>query len=401
MTARCVLVINGGQVVDETIERLKERLGAEVLIEHQARSGMQRAAEVLPDLILLDTSLSDQDGCRLCDQILETPELKRTPMVLIVSNREPPDLEKIKKSPLVVLVQAPISSIELVTICERVLGNPEKPSRHHQPAKTSEVDTINADPNEAGSRKVKFAMRGYLDMVSTGEVLQLLKHKAHSGLLRITAGSNRLDVFINKGDIAFARSHSKDAEFLLGRFLVEAGALQPEDLDNVLSQETDNQLLIGERLVQRGHITRRQLNQAIRNQTEALIYESLRWQEGEFLFFVTSQMPREVKEVALGLSVDKVLMEGFQRVYEWSMIEDEIKNLDTVLTPAPEIQNVRDQIEALSPPERSILALVDGYRSVREIIRISRRSSFDVCSTLFRLLSYNIIVKRPPLEMLP
>jgi len=41
-----------------------------------------------------------------------------------------------------------------------------------------------------------------------------------------------------------------------------------------------------------------------------------------------------------------------------------------------------------------VLALVDGSRSIREVIRVSRRGSFDVCKMLFRLLSARIIRKR-------
>jgi hypothetical protein len=52
----------------------------------------------------------------------------------------------------------------------------------------------------------------------------------------------------------------------------------------------------------------------------------------------------------------------------------------------------------LEPDEKRILSLVDGKRTVKDVVRNSRRSSFDVCKVLYRLLSARIIRKRSPRE---
>ena len=68
-----------------------------------------------------------------------------------------------------------------------------------------------------------------------------------------------------------------------------------------------------------------------------------------------------------------------------------------VLTPARDSTGVIKRVK-LEPEEKSVLALVNGKRTVKDVIRNSRRSSFDVCKILYRLLSSRIIRKRSPRE---
>jgi hypothetical protein len=207
-------------------------------------------------------------------------------------------------------------------------------------------------------------------------------------------GQAHLEVFLRDGMVTFARAVGVDEEFLLGRFLTEVGAISARDLEVFLkSRSEDTRRLLGEQLVRLGHVEQAQLNQALARQTEELMYEAIRWGEGEFAFYITENLPVETREAELQLSVDQILMEGFRRVDEWGMIEKEIRSFDTVLAPSRDSTGVIKQIQ-LEPDEERVLALVDGRRSIKDIIRDSRRSSFDACKVLYRLLSSRIVRKR-------
>ncbi len=188
-----------------------------------------------------------------------------------------------------------------------------------------------------------------------------------------------------------------EAEFLLGRFLVESKAISAHDLEVFLDNRRGTSKLLGEQLVKLGHISQSELKKALARQTEELMYEALRWGEGEFAFYVTENLPLLAREADLVLSVDQILMEGFRRVDEWGMIEREIRDFDTVLARSLDATGVIKQIE-LTQEEDRILGLVDGKRSIKDLVRESRRGSFDVCMLLFRLLSSRIIRKRSEQE---
>ena len=86
-------------------------------------------------------------------------------------------------------------------------------------------------------------------------------------------------------------------------------------------------------------------------------------------------------------------MEGFRRVDEWHLIEREIDDFDQVF-----VRN-DDTVKAMGPErltreEQIVLELVNGKNSVKDIIRQSRMSSFDVSKMLYRLLSIKLVRKR-------
>jgi hypothetical protein len=54
----------------------------------------------------------------------------------------------------------------------------------------------------------------------------------------------------------------------------------------------------------------------------------------------------------------------------------------------------------LSPTERAVLAVVDGDRSIREIIASAHMSAFDVCRILGQLLSARLVRKQAPQTLL-
>jgi hypothetical protein len=86
-------------------------------------------------------------------------------------------------------------------------------------------------------------------------------------------------------------------------------------------------------------------------------------------------------------------MEGFRRVDEWHLIEREINDFDMVF-----LRN-EDAVAhmgrgRLTREELTILELVNGKNTVKEIIRASKMGSFDVSKMLYRLLSIKLIRRR-------
>jgi hypothetical protein len=128
-------------------------------------------------------------------------------------------------------------------------------------------------------------------------------------------------------------------------------------------------------------------------QTQERIFELLRWPSGKFAFTVTRDLPQLAGEAALALDVDGILMEGVRRVDEWHLIEREIDDFDAVFLRNEEaVQNVGRA--RLTREELTVLELVNGKHSVKEIVRQSRMGSFDVSKMLFRLLSIKVIRRR-------
>jgi hypothetical protein len=86
-------------------------------------------------------------------------------------------------------------------------------------------------------------------------------------------------------------------------------------------------------------------------------------------------------------------MEGLRRVDEWRLIEEQIHSFDFV----PIIR--RDLLDSVSVDdlagdERTVLEAIDGQRTVRQIVHLTRMSSFDVGKVLFQLITSGLVYER-------
>lgn len=241
-------------------------------------------------------------------------------------------------------------------------------------------------------------LTGDLRVVPLAEVLQLLAVQHQGGILTVSrsqgSSAAKVDVYFRNGKIDLASAAGVSEEFLLGRFIVEAKLMSREDLELFLRSRGDAPTkLFGAQLVKLGYVTEAELKQVIAQQTSELVYEILRWKSGRFTFRAAKELPPVALDASLGLAVDGLLMEGFRRVDEWHLIEREVDNFDTVFL---RNEDALAQIGRgrLTREELTVLELVNGKHSVKDIIRQSRMGSFDVTKMLYRLLSIKLIRKR-------
>lgn len=404
MAQHRVLVIDDSPTIHKVVAHTLKRLGLEVIHVRDGRSGVTKAKELKPDVILLDFMMPGMNGYQVSKQLGEEDALEGTPIILMSAKGEMMGEKLVKTMGIVDFITKPFSPDAVGTVIQHAIDKYVTGKIGRVPTGESIMAIGDRKPEDSPTEadlsdpRGRVAMQGNLGMIPVPEVFQLLKFQSHTGILHIARGSAHLEVFLRDGMVTFARAVGVDEEFLLGRFLTEVEAISTRDLEVFLQsrQEGTNRLL-GEQLVKLGHISQEQLNQALSRQTEELMYEVIRWGEGEFAFYVTENLPVETREADLELSIDQILMEGFRRVDEWGIIEKEIRDFQRILAPSRDSTGVIKQI-ALEPDEERILALVDGRRTIKDIIRISRRSSFDACKILYRLLSSRIVRKRSPAD---
>src|SRR5262249_43823704 len=101
------------------------------------------------------------------------------------------------------------------------------------------------------------SLAGDLSVISIADVLLLLQDQTQTGTLTLAKPDQRLDLFLRNGRVDFASARGVPEEFLLGRFLVEAGEISPSQLASVIEErkQTAGAGLLGAELVSRGLIT--------------------------------------------------------------------------------------------------------------------------------------------------
>jgi len=117
------------------------------------------------------------------------------------------------------------------------------------------------------------------------------------------------------------------------------------------------------------------------------VFDLLRWSDGDFSFVVDEPNP---DDLAAAMSVDDIVTEGRRRLELWTTLAQTIPSSDTVLAvalPAPADLTV-------SPDEWALLAIVDGQRSVADLVAVSGRGEFAVVETLATLVDRGLVVVR-------
>jgi len=236
------------------------------------------------------------------------------------------------------------------------------------------------------------ALAGDLSVISIAEVLQMLDLQRQSGALSIFTKKREITLYIQSGTLTWASAHGLGDEFLLGRYLLETGNVDREELNDAIEQHTTSRRLIGERMVELGLVTEDQVRRALTRQTSELLYEVVRWQKGRFSFIVGSEHPLALK-TALGLETGSLVMEGFRRVDEWRLIEGSF-DFDEVLVPDPmAIERISNE-NHLTHKERSVLGAIDGARTIREIVGEMGGSSFDLCKIVYQFLNSRLVRRK-------
>jgi tetratricopeptide (TPR) repeat protein len=228
------------------------------------------------------------------------------------------------------------------------------------------------------------AIKGSLKEASLPDVVQLLFLGRRTGCLSVANERNFASVWFDDGWIVFAGMVSRPDR--LGERLVAAGKLTPAQLDEAIAaQQAVPGRRLGELLVQLGMLLRTDLEAELQRQIEETVYTLFTWTSGTFSF-EAGVRPEDV-EATLRLNPEGLLLEGARRIDEWSVIAKKITSFDAVYALDDYARPEGVAEPQLVEIERRIAPLVDGARSVRDLVDATGLTDFEVCRVLFGLLS--------------
>lgn len=227
-------------------------------------------------------------------------------------------------------------------------------------------------------------LSGSLATFPLPDILLLLNNNRKTGELRCALGAASKSVEWENGQIVFARSSLPEDR--LGAYLIGRGTITPAQLEEA-SRGLGGQERLGAALIRLGAFAPADLWAAVRGQVVEIVYSLFRWTEGRFVFRVGTP-PKE--KIALEGTVMSVIMEGTRRLDEWSRFKQRIPNEGSILAPVRTLEEVARSVQ-LSDFEKTVMGLVDGRRTVREIVALAGRDEFSSWQALHALLSAGAI----------
>ncbi|HVE98094.1 MAG TPA: DUF4388 domain-containing protein [Mycobacteriales bacterium] len=230
-------------------------------------------------------------------------------------------------------------------------------------------------------------LEGSLEAFSLPDIFQLLSFTKKTGALHITRPTGRGVVYFTAGAITGGASDTSRQS--LARRLVGTGLVDDTALAAAVQQVKDDPSVGLARALQQGDaVEDGVLHEQVVEQATDAVFDLLRWTQGEFAFVVDEANP---DDLAVSLVVEDLVTEGRSRLEKWDELTRKVPSPEAVVTmtlapAAPET--------TLSAEEWSLLALVDGERTVSQLVAVTGRGEFATVRTLASLVDRGLVSAR-------
>jgi hypothetical protein len=261
------------------------------------------------------------------------------------------------------------------------------------------------------------ALEGTLRDFSLADIFQLIGLQRKTGVLTLRGKDDTVTVTFLDGKVVGADSLNRRLENRLGGVLIKNGTLTQDQLNRALEIQKETLQRLGFILTHYGIISAQALKDAIQLQITQIIYRLFRWKDGDYHFSQETTIEYD-RDNVVPIAAESILMEGARMMDEWPIIEKRIRSYDMVFRKKTSEQEIMvvgadeaDEIDfdaesttnrkrkptaggdkiRISEEEKSVYDLVDGTRTVGDIVEVSRLSEFDTNKALYELLTRDLI----------
>jgi len=445
MAGEKILNIDDSPTVQRLIEMILSSQGYQVVLASDGEEGIEKAKSERPALILVDFVMPKMNGYQVCKVLKDDPEFRDTPIILVTSKGDKVGSKFVDVLGISEYFTKPFQPEELLAKIREVLDKKAQEAAVAAAAKAEATaaaaaaktrPTLAAAPfrsrveaapapapvsddlqvqitaivkrilddfvskalpdiirKELGKGPVvggDVAIHGNLAAFRIVELLQMLSLQRQSGRLVINRKEGVAEIFFKDGAIGFASCNMNGSTPGMDGLLKKTCRIGEDGLQHAgRIAEMTGQPIDGV-LAQEKILDQKTFGSCLRRHTESVVFKAIGWKEGEFLF---DKVLVPVFANPVALKVDDLILEGTRRSDEWVLIQQKIPSFSLVFEPL--IGNAEELTRrGLSDVDLKVFAMVDGKRSVQDIVDQAFLADFDVAKSLFILLSVNLIRKK-------
>jgi CheY-like chemotaxis protein len=439
LAGETILNIDDSPTVQRLIEMILASQGYKVILASDGEAGIAMAKAEKPAVILVDFVMPKMNGFQVCKTLKEDPEFQDTPIILVTSKGDKVGSKFVDVLGITEYFTKPFQPEELLAKIREVIDKRNAaapapaasgsrrpaaasgpvsavppPTPSHAPAQPTGLEGLVRDMVErvldefvrkrlpdlirqelgkgaSGSPASHHhaGIQGNLDSFRIVEVMQMLGLQHQTGKLQITRADDNAQIYFREGAVVYAttgaggtagietllRKTCRLAEESL-KYVQRISEMTGQPIDGVLAQERLMDLKV--------------FAECLRRHTESAAYKVMSWRDGDFIF---EKAAPPAFTTQLQLKVDDLLLEGARRADEWTLIQQKIPNLNVVFEAM--IGNAEElTTRGMSAVDMKVFSLIDGRRTVQDIIDLSSLGEFDVAKSMFILLSVNLIRRR-------
>jgi hypothetical protein len=234
-------------------------------------------------------------------------------------------------------------------------------------------------------------LKGHVDLMGLGNLLQLLAMHKLEGVLTVTKGGEKQTIHLGPEGIRLlgstvprVRRLSRLATKLSGRTLIT-----PERLKNLLGKEKLLGWTLGQALFSNEQLSSERIHEALRHQVEEEILDLFVWEKAVFSFQELrpsrGQMAAPLAALPIRADVTALLLEAARRADELLQIRRSLPDETTKVQKLPREIHADELGEDLVRVD-AILPLINGHRTLKAILQASIYPRFATMRAVHKLL---------------
>jgi len=236
-------------------------------------------------------------------------------------------------------------------------------------------------------------LQGDFEGLTLASILQLLCNDQKTGVLTVTSVNEKSRVFFEQGTIVYASSSLKKSR--LGFLIRNDGVISAQQLQKCLTLAQKERVHLGKIMVEKGYISLDTLKKYNTKQVEAILYDLLFWEKGKFEYKDTRLDLKGM--IVTQLNPMRLILEASRRIDELSVLKKLIPSDRLVFKMSGKIQS-KEEIK-LNANEWRVLSLIDGTRTVRQIITESGYDEFAVYKIFYSVISSGLIEQEEEIQL--
>src|SRR5688572_2844621 len=229
-------------------------------------------------------------------------------------------------------------------------------------------------------------LEGSLDAFSLPDVFQLLSFTKKTGGLHLSSDGCDGVVFFTAGQITGASADTSRQP--LARRLIGSGAVDDGSLGAAVQRARDDKEVgVVKALLEANAVEAELLRQAVSDQSVDAVFDLLQWQTGEFAFVMDEVNP---DDVGVSVQTETVVADADARRASWESVSQVVPSPTAILSMPVVLPDDPD----ISRDEWALLALIDGRRSVNDLVDLTGCGRYAVVSTLAGLVGRSLLEAR-------
>jgi hypothetical protein len=229
-------------------------------------------------------------------------------------------------------------------------------------------------------------MKGEIGVFSVAEILQMIGMQEKTGVLRIKSRGKSAVFFFESGKVISARDRRQGPRDPFLFYLQEHGQISIEALNKVAERKQAEggdliEIMLSEKIADEAQIGSMLSQYAVQT-----LENVVKWETGTYEFTVSSD-PVPEKSIIKPMRLEPILMEALRRKDEVEEIRRFLPAFDTSIKIA--VPNTEEL--PLEQEDVAVLSLVNGKRSIDEIIDESDSHEVETLDILERLFALGIV----------